>query len=176
MLTGRTRRAFTLVELLVVIAIIAILMLLLLPALQQARSAAQGAICLSNERQAGLALTQYLTDWNGWWPLGSEYFAFTTHGRPDRYWIDILSEYMGLTKTWEIPGFGSFPGYLINPSKDGWEVWNDPAKRPIMTLAYKANRWNGWTYIVKGRGYMFWDERSFSPWHSDGVAVHSKTM
>jgi prepilin-type N-terminal cleavage/methylation domain-containing protein len=53
------RRAFTLVELLVVIAIIAVLIALLLPAVQAAREAARRSQCQSNLRQLGIALNTY---------------------------------------------------------------------------------------------------------------------
>ncbi len=65
--TRQRNSAFTLVELLVVIGIIALLISVLLPALARARDAANSVKCLSNMRQAGLAVTFYVNENKGRW-------------------------------------------------------------------------------------------------------------
>ncbi|MCM8532179.1 MAG: prepilin-type N-terminal cleavage/methylation domain-containing protein [Lentisphaeraceae bacterium] len=57
-------KKFTLIELLVVVAIIGILMSLLLPSLKTAREKAKQAVCLSNQKQCGIALLGYATEFN----------------------------------------------------------------------------------------------------------------
>jgi len=59
------RRAFTLIELLIVIAVIGILSAMLLPVLARGRFSAQCAVCQSNLRELGMATELYWDDCHG---------------------------------------------------------------------------------------------------------------
>ncbi|MGI4787699.1 MAG: prepilin-type N-terminal cleavage/methylation domain-containing protein [Janthinobacterium lividum] len=70
LLFHRSQRGFTLIELLVVIAIIAILAAILFPVFQKVRENARRTACLSNLKQAGLAIIQYEQDTDEKTPCG----------------------------------------------------------------------------------------------------------
>lgn len=82
-------RTFTLIELLVVIAIIGVLASILLPSLQKARDKVKTAVCMSNEKQVGIALISHSSTEDGRLPrsggqwgdkMGTEAYLSTPTG------------------------------------------------------------------------------------------------
>jgi prepilin-type N-terminal cleavage/methylation domain-containing protein len=106
---------FTLIELLVVIAIIAILAAMLLPALAKAKSRAQEALCLSNQKQWALAETMYVDDNNQQypWPRLESTATVTLPGseQDTPLWSQIVECYDSLNEKTEI-WFNGLPGYV----------------------------------------------------------------
>src|SRR5689334_10677711 len=85
------RRAFTLVELLVVIGIIAILISVLLPTLSRARESARRTACISNLRQLGMALRMYSQENDGY---NFDYYINKGY-LIENFWGALVSKYIG---------------------------------------------------------------------------------
>ncbi len=82
------KKAFTLIELLVVIAIVSILAAILFPVFGRARENARKSSCLSNLKQIGLGLQQYVQDYDGAYPM----HAYDV-GAVRLRWSDALQPY-----------------------------------------------------------------------------------
>ena len=81
-------KPFTLIELLVVIAIIAILAAILLPALQSARERGRSANCISNLKQLGIGITNYIDASDNWLPY--PFNRATASGMKNYTWVGAL--------------------------------------------------------------------------------------
>ncbi len=105
------RRAFTLVEMLIVISIIAILSAILFPAFTRARESARKASCQSNMKQVALGFAQYEQDYDerlpGAWALaGGE-------GQPNGWTFYSHFDAVGKDSVFA-PALGSLQPYLKN--------------------------------------------------------------
>lgn len=85
--------AFTLVELLVVISIIALLLSVLLPALGKARENARSAVCRSQLKQLGMAVTLYAENNNGYY-ISNQWAGSGTPSDPNLLWFVRLAPYV----------------------------------------------------------------------------------
>ena len=101
------KRAFTLIELLVVIAIIAILAAILFPVFAKAREKARQSSCLSNVKQIGLGVMQYIQDYDERFPKGSGYTAAATIISTYGEWYINCQPYMKNTQIMTCPSYNN---------------------------------------------------------------------
>ena len=95
---NKNKSGFTLIELLVVIAIIAILAAILFPVFAKAREKARQSACASNEKQIGIALMQYVQDYDERYPAWAECTNGTSNGCTSNqvyaWWQDVIYPYI----------------------------------------------------------------------------------
>ena len=175
------KRAFTLVELLVVIGIIALLISILLPALRRAQEQAKRILCLNNHKQLILATRMYAEEWKGalpfvnsnsretggWTAPGWLYWAKFGKSIPDTHLQHgLLFRFLRNPKVYRCP-FDVEPyqdithkltSYCMNVSM----VTNDSPYPP-----YKINQF-------KGDDIIFWEADETRAIWNDGTNHHNE--
>ncbi|HEY3265405.1 MAG TPA: DUF1559 domain-containing protein [Armatimonadota bacterium] len=179
------RKAFTLIELLIVIAIIAVLAALLFPVLARARERAKRTECISNLKQLGVAMGAYVSDWDERYPYAWLGDYVKRYGATPGI-SEAMAAYVTDSRLWQCPSdrgevfLHDFSRTLANPTPPFYSVsmyhtsysyvgmpWGDYygeltahtlsyVKRPATAVALVETRpWHG--------GYDRNDEASESP-------------
>jgi prepilin-type N-terminal cleavage/methylation domain-containing protein/prepilin-type processing-associated H-X9-DG protein len=100
---SRCRRAFTLVELLVVVAILSVLAAMLFPVFGRARENARRSACASNFRQLGLGIMQYAQDFDETLPPFSYKAHYGYAGGDGARWADLIFPYVKSPQVFDCP-------------------------------------------------------------------------
>lgn len=171
-LCGR-RRAFTLVELMVVVGIIAVLIAILMPAMGKAREQARRAVCASNLRQIGTAAVNFAGSHGGRFPqtfrpydpaaenkrmpmalalgdaLDSEASLWKTYGTPLATWAKLGAP----IEVWKCPSSPFEPRYYNTPggvtaTNWGQLVWTDYMYLGGLTASTLGDSRGRWGLLV----------------------------
>ncbi|NUL82275.1 MAG: DUF1559 domain-containing protein [Armatimonadetes bacterium] len=161
------KKGFTLIELLVVIAIIAILAGILFPVFAQTREKARQTLCLSNQKQIGLASQMYMQDYNEMFFSHERSLSGTARTWQEDWWMYLLMPYTKMKvgeKTGNKDNFFNCPSNPTYVELTGtrplaeWNVTMNPATRRYeLWLSYAVSE-----HIFKDPFFGAWEEPSTS--------------
>ncbi|MEM7260845.1 MAG: DUF1559 domain-containing protein [Planctomycetota bacterium] len=171
------RRGFTLTELLVVLSILAVLGAMAVPALRAALERADRTVCLSNLRQIGQAMHEYVLD-HGQYPA-AELSRSDAHGRVvERVrWYHALAPYLDAPRSaWssgqgrvQVDGQGRATGWVL-PSEDD----ADPSVFPDVFRCPKCRSWEVGRNMSYGYNHQRFGDARVISYRDDGRPIYRR--
>ncbi len=157
------RRAFSLIELLVVVGVVSVLLAILVPTLRKARQVASRVSCAHNLKQIGLGMSMYLNDNDSTYPCATDPVS-----EEPVYWL-----WMGRGwRRWVKPYLGGSidvndPSVLLCP-----EDRADPALFESTSYAYSMTFYHSPQQIdaMNERAETYSDPRPSIPQRADSIA------
>lgn len=145
-----SRRAFSLIELLVVIGIIALLLAILLPILASARRAARATACMAALQQWGASFQVYVNDHRGRGVAQGPFLHMQLERGTPLFWWEVLRPGAALKETLRCPEAPEASNGTPISAMHAWgpeRFWDGPDK--IRGTYIGSYGFNAWLYASK---------------------------
>jgi prepilin-type N-terminal cleavage/methylation domain-containing protein/prepilin-type processing-associated H-X9-DG protein len=160
----KSRKAFTLIELLVVVAIITLLAAILFPVFDRAQEMALRSSCQSNLKQIGLAVAQYVGDFDDTYPAmataGTLGTGSSVSSLTGPFWHELIEPYSqksGAESVFYCPTAGS------GKTRAAGYGWNVAGTAPYSQTGTACNTGSG-PYQHTGNGFGFFSGKVAREW------------
>jgi len=151
------RRAFSMVELMVVLGVVVLLMSLLMPAIATVKENARRVVCASNLRQMGFATAQYAIDYKGSLPVSTVLEDKNTANPRE-----LMASHRGVHKSrWDGLGLLFKHGYCKQPA-----CFYCPSHHGDHPYERYVNDW--WDRAELEDGNMYVDDPIYMNYHYGG--------